>query len=171
MGNGPLCRAHTILLSSVRSYISTANHQRSTALSHQVGQRVWLSTQDLPLCVESKKLAPKVIWPFKIQKVVNPLAVRLKLSSSMKVLPTFHVSKVKPPRESPLVPAIPPPSPPRLLDGDPIYTVRRLLRSCRRGRGLQYLVDWKGYAAEERQWVPARSIPDPQLIADFHRQH
>ncbi|XP_076144482.1 GTPase IMAP family member 8-like [Alosa pseudoharengus] len=89
----------------------------------------------------------------------------------MRVHPTFHVSKVKPAHECPLVPVAPPPPPPRLVDGGLVYTVRRLLRSRRRGRGLQYLVDWEGYGPEERTWVPASRIVNRTLIANFHRLH
>lgn len=164
-------RARSSLLRSVGRYSTTANRRRSPAPIYQVGQQVWLSTQDLPLRVESKKMAPKFIGPFTIQKVISPAAVQLKLPRSMRVHPTFHVSKVKPVHNSPLVPAAPPPPPPRIIDGSPVFTVRRLIRSRRRGRGLQYLVDWEGYGPEERSWVPARHILDAKIVTDFHQQH
>uniref|UniRef100_A0A674N823 Chromo domain-containing protein n=1 Tax=Takifugu rubripes TaxID=31033 RepID=A0A674N823_TAKRU len=152
-------------------YSSAANRRRSQAPEYQVGQKVWLSTRDLPLQVESNKLAPKFIGPFPIERIINPVAVRLKLPRSMRDHPTFHVSRVKPVRESPLVPAAPPPPPPRFVDGGLTYAVCRIIRSRVRGRGLQYLVDWEGYGPEERSWVPARHILDRRLLRDFHRQH
>ena len=124
-----------------------------------------------PYGVESRKLAPRFIGPFPIQKVINPAAVRLQLLCSMRIHPNFHVSRVKRVWESPLVPVVPPPPPPRLLNGGPVYTIQRLLRSRRRGRGLQYLVDWEGYGPEERQWVLARHVLAPGLISEFHRLH
>lgn len=66
---------------------------------------------------------------------------------------------------SPLVPTTPPPPPPpRTVDGDPVFSVRRPIRSRCRGWGLQYLVDWEGYGPEERSWVPAGHIVDPDLV-------
>ena len=65
--------------------------RRRQAPSYHVGQRVWLSKRDLPLRVESRKLAPWLVGPFKIIRKVNPVAVRLQLPTSMR---TFHVSRL-----------------------------------------------------------------------------
>lgn len=164
-------RARQNLLRTSQAYKRNADRRRRPAPDFQVGQPVWLSTQDLPLKVESRKLAPRFVGPFPVSKVINPVCVRLKLPRSLRVHPTFHVSKVRPVKTSPLVPPSAPPPPPRFVDGGPVYTVKKLLAARRRGRGFQYLVDWEGYGPEERSWVPSRNIVDPDLIRDYHRDH
>ncbi|KAG1956955.1 retrotransposable element [Pimephales promelas] len=103
--------------------------------------------------------------------IVSPVAVRLQLPLAYKrIHPVFHVSKVKPVFYARINPPVPVPPPPRLVDGEPSYSVNRILDSRRRGRGFQYLVDWEGYGPEERSWVPARDILDHSLIDDYNRQ-
>uniref|UniRef100_A0AAQ4Q6V0 Gypsy retrotransposon integrase-like protein 1 n=1 Tax=Gasterosteus aculeatus aculeatus TaxID=481459 RepID=A0AAQ4Q6V0_GASAC len=89
-----------------------ADRRRRPAPVYQPGQRVWLAAKELPLQVESRKLAPRFVGPFPVSRVINPAAVRLRLPRSLRVHPTFHVSKIKPVKESSMVPdPKPPPAP------------------------------------------------------------
>ena len=126
-----------------------ADRKRRPAPAYQPGQRVWLSAKDLHLKVPSRKLAPRFVGPFPVTRFVCPAAVRLRLHRSLCVHPTFHVSQVKPAKESSMVPAAAPPPPPEVIDGGPVYKVKRLLAVRNRGRGRQFLVDWEGYGPEE----------------------
>lgn len=154
------------LCRSRRQTCRAANRRRIKSPKYRCGQRVWLSSADLPLQSVSRKLAPRFIGPFRISRVLSPVTVQLKLPRYLRrVHPVFHVSRIKPAvRSPPLVT-----TPPVRVEGTPIYTVRKLLDVRRRGRGRQFLVDWEGYGPEERSWVPSRGILDQSLIDDFLR--
>ncbi|CAM4667952.1 unnamed protein product [Leuciscus chuanchicus] len=160
-------RARETLLQVGARTKAKADRHRSKPPVYVAGQKVWLSTKNIPLRSVSNKLAPKFIGPFTVTKIISTVAVRLKLPPAYRrIHPMFHVSKIKPVFRS----AINPPVPVRLVDGEPTYSVNRFLDSRRRGRGVQYLVDWEGNGTEERSWVPTRDILDHSLIDDYNRQ-
>ncbi|XP_036003961.1 uncharacterized protein LOC110367566 [Fundulus heteroclitus] len=141
-----------------------ADRRRVPAPHYRPGQRVWLSSKDLPHRSTSRKLAPRFTGPYVIDSIVSPSAVRLRLSPRSRIHPTFHVSQLKPVHSSPLCPLTEPPPPPPDRVG---RQVRRIVDSRRRGRGWQYLVHWEGCGPEDRSWVSGSSISDPSLISNF----
>lgn len=75
-----------------------ADRRHIPAPNYRVSQQVWLSSKNILLRAESKKLAPRFLGPFSIQDILNTVTVRLALPRSMKVHNVFHVSHVRPVR-------------------------------------------------------------------------
>ncbi len=74
-----------------------ANRHRVRSPRYVCGQKVWLSTRNLPIQEGSRKLMPRFVGPFSIVKVLSPVAIKLRLSRQLRhVHPVFHVSYVKP---------------------------------------------------------------------------
>uniref|UniRef100_A0A3B5QD67 Gypsy retrotransposon integrase-like protein 1 n=1 Tax=Xiphophorus maculatus TaxID=8083 RepID=A0A3B5QD67_XIPMA len=81
-----------------------ADRKRIPAPHYTPGQKVWLSARDISLKSMCKKLSPRFIGPYEIESVIGPTAVRLRLPSTLRIHPTFHVSQVKPVQTSALCP-------------------------------------------------------------------
>ena len=162
----------TTLVRAAARMKEQADRRRRPAPTNRVGQRVWLSTKDIPIRGGTKKLAPRYVGWFTMTHVISPTAVRLRLPSTMRRLhPTFQVSRIKPAVTHALCSAPATPPPPRAISGGETYTVSRLMDCCRRGQCFQYLVDWEGYGPEHRAWISARFILDKDIIRDFHRRN
>lgn len=168
--------AHVHLQGAVRRHKIQADIHRAVTPTYLPGQKVWLSTRDIRLRLPCRKLSPRYMGPFTILRQISPVTYRLKLPPNCRITPTFHVSLLKPHRPSLLpsptgsdVAEVPPP--PIEPEEDPIYTVRAILDSRRRGGQLEYLIDWEGFGPEERSWIPHEDVLDPALLQEFHTNH
>ncbi|XP_016379369.1 uncharacterized protein LOC107717203 [Sinocyclocheilus rhinocerous] len=167
-------QAHHHLQQAVRRQRIRADRHRRPSPEYSVGQWVWLSTRDLRLRLPCRKLSPRYVGPFQIIRQITPVSFELALPNHFRVSPTFHVSLLKPaagPGEGGEEAPEDQGPQPITVEGEEIYQVRELLDSRRRGRTLQYLVDWEGYGPEERSWVNADDILDPSLMEEYHRDH
>lgn len=60
-----------------------------------VGDRVYLSTQHLPLRVGARKLAAKWAGPYPVEERITEQAYRLGVPPAWRVHPVFHTSQLK----------------------------------------------------------------------------
>ena len=62
--------------------------------------------------------------------------------------------------------------PPDLLNGEEVYTVERILKHRRRGRGYQYYVQWEGYPITEASWeLELAFSADGDTLETYKEQH
>ncbi len=131
-----------------------------------------LSTQHAKLsAIGCKKLLPKWIGPFKVLARVGAVAYRLKLPPHLKWHGVFHVSLLRPYRDSGTV--APPPLP-EVIEGEVEYVVESILNHRVLGAGKrprkQYLVKWEGYGPEHNSWEPeAHLVRCDEALREYWR--
>jgi hypothetical protein len=143
------------------------------AIEYTIGDRVWLEATHLTQDRPSKKLSDRRLGPFEItQKHGHAYHLALPATWS-RIHPVFN--------EALLTPYHPPtfpsqtdtrPPPDILTSGEEQYEVERIENVRRRGRGLQFLVKWKGYPIDENTWEPSSSLTNcPDALHDFYDQY
>ena len=150
------------------------DQHRQHAPQFQVGEQVWLNTQNYSTNHPMKKLDHWWIGPFKILKVVSPAALKLQLTPKEKgVHPVVSVSNIHhyTPNDIPERPNDPRPGP-DVIDGNEEYKAEHILNSKFWQGRLTYLVKFKGWPHSNNEWLPAMNLEhSEELIADFHHLH
>ncbi|KAJ9528487.1 hypothetical protein QJQ45_020535 [Haematococcus lacustris] len=163
---------------------SYQDNKRREAL-YLPGDMVLLSTQNMRGKANQpgvRKLKPRYVGPFSVQYMVGKAAVKLWLPDEWSRLHNvFHVSLVKPYRTdaSGAVPGLAGPPPVQWLDGEPQYTVEKVVghrlepsKGKRKGkckkRRLEFLVKWQGHGDEHNTWeLSTQLVGCQELLARY----
>ena len=128
-------------------------------LKYNVGNKVWLSLENIRTTHPTKKLNYKWLGPYAIERVISRNAYQLMLPTSFgQVHPVFSVTLLCPfesdpitehhERHLPLPPLV-------VCDSVKEYEVEKILNSWIFHRKVEYLICWKGYGVKEDEWCPA----------------
>jgi len=120
------------------------------------------------------KLNPKYIGPFEIIQIVSNVAVRLKLPTTMNIVNTFHVSRLKKISTSKAFPERS-----TFLRPDPVivnrndsclneWEVEEIMSKRTNRRRVEYLVKWKNCPMEDNSWEPVSNLANS---TDLVRQY
>jgi len=61
-----------------------------------------------------------------------------------------------------------PTPPPIIINEEEEYEIEEVRKHWKRGKGVQYLVHWKGYGNEHDQWIAETRLPHAkQAIEDY----
>ena len=130
-------------------------HQHE-APRYSVGDKVWLSSENIRTTRLTKKLDYKWLGPYTINQVISRNVYRLKLPASFgQVHPIFSVTLLCPYDNDPITKCqehhLLPPAP-VVHNGVKEYEVKKILDSPICCGKVEYLVHWKGYGVEVDKW-------------------
>jgi hypothetical protein len=164
-------------LSDAKSRMKNAADTKRTDASFQAGDFVMLDTRNLRFKgPTSRKLLPKWLGPYKVSRVVNPVAYQLDLPDTMKCHSTFHISLLKLFKTDGSV--MPPPLAVMVdTDGEEWFTIDRVLdhreRLRKTGKATkttrEYRIRWEGYGPEHDTWEPECNVSPSEMGETLRR--
>lgn len=144
-----------------------ANRKRDQAPSYKVGDKVWLSLENIKTDRPSKKLDARYA-KFKVLEVIGSHSYKLDTPPGIHNI--FHTRLLRPANSSPLPGQVVEESqPPALLvDNTEMYDVECILdqkKAPGRGNRLRYLVKWVGYG--QPTWEPESSLENTIALINW----
>ncbi|KAG9017981.1 hypothetical protein FRB90_012756 [Tulasnella sp. 427] len=128
-------------------------HHAAEPIFH-VGDKVWLSAENINTDRPSKKLSAKRLGPFLINTVVSTHAYELELPHTMRIHPVFHVSLLMPHTTDTIPGRVQEPPEPDQVEDHEEWEVEKILNSKKYHGSIRYLVRWKGFREENDTWEP-----------------
>ena len=135
------------------------------------GEKVWLEARNLKRNVINPKFTAKREGPFKVTKVLSSLSYQLEILKSWKIHLVFHTSHLTLYKEYDIHGPNFPQPPPDLINGEEEYEVEQILKHRGRPKHHQYLIRWKGYAADEDLWQNEADLRNAsKLLQEYKRR-
>lgn len=159
-----------------------ANRDRLSDIPIKIGDHVMLSTDNFRRQYRSKtdkranKLMPRFSGPWRVLAAnAESSTYTLDLPAHMNVHPTFHISNLKlfHPNDDENYPdrAFEEPGPVLTEDGQLEHVIDRIIDQRRRGRGMQYLVHWRGYPDSHDEWIAGSLLQDNAALDVWEQEH
>ena len=157
---------------AIKALNRTAEQKGVPPAQYNTGDQVWLEGKNLKFPHQVTKLAPKRYGPFKIIKVISPVAYRLQLPPTWTIHSVFHASLLSPYSETPAHGPNFSQPPPDLISGEEEYEVESIKahRYLGQNKRLQFLIRWKGYPESDNMWEPADSVHAPDLVKEYKQR-
>ncbi|THH11766.1 hypothetical protein EW146_g7926 [Bondarzewia mesenterica] len=163
--------AHDNLLNAKLSQADSANRRRAAEPQFSIGDRVLLSTfhrrRDYQAQDKSRiaKFMPRFDGPYKVIHAHPECSTyTLDLPDNTNTFSTFHASLLRPfhNNNDSAYPSrhLARPGPILSPDGPAEWEIDSIVDERRRGRGLQYLVRWRGWGDEDVHWLPGSELED-----------
>ena len=135
------------------------------------GDLVLLSAKNLKLKYPSKKMSPKYIGPFRVERAVGTQAYRLFMPVGYRIHPVFHVSLLEPYNRRPSVSETPEYNLPELINDEEEWEVEEILDSKVAQGVRKYKVHWKGWPTSYDEWVPEYDMEGAKELREAYDSH
>lgn len=133
--------------------------ERFTATKYAPNDMVWLSSHltrdDYNLARPSHKLSPPWHGPYKVLRMVGPIAVKLQLPDTTRAHPVVHMSMARKHTAQPpdlAHPDSPHPPPAEFVDGEPAYTVQCIIAHKWVNSTYEFLTHYAGEPEHDALW-------------------
>jgi hypothetical protein len=147
-----------------------ADKHKTFSSEYQLEDMIWLFTKNIKTERSFKKLDHKWIKSYKIKKILKDVC-QLKLSSSMKIHDTFHISLLRSAATDLLTGQIQSSSPPIVVNDEEEYEMNDVLDSRYHYDKLQYKVSWIDHSSD-RAWYSTENFEHSKnILEDYHQRY
>ena len=150
------------------------NRKQSKGEEYKVEDLVLLSTKDLKWQIkgrQSEKLTECFVGPYKIKRIILSNMIELELPSSIRIYPIVNVSqvhlyKLQVEGQKKILPKL------VIIKEKEEFEVEKILNKRIVREKKKFLVQWKGYMAEEDIWESKENLENTKkLVEEFKREY